>query len=175
MTEHVRAEEFARLFAAHRNRIFRYVRALVPHRTDAEDVFQETSVVLWKEFPCFRPGADFMPWALAIAFNQVRSHRHRRRRARLFFGEGLLEKLAAESRDLLEELDARADLLPACFEKLAPRDRELVASYYAGESTVGKLAGELGRPANTIYKALQRIRRTLRECVERRLAAEGME
>jgi RNA polymerase sigma-70 factor (ECF subfamily) len=114
-----------------------------------------------------------MPWALAIAFNQVRTHRHRRRQARLFFGEGLLEKLAAESQGMLDELEARSELLEQCCGKLHPRDRELIEVYYAGDSTVGALAEALGRPANTLYKALQRIRRTLRECIERRLAAEG--
>src|SRR5512147_3087172 len=134
MTEPVLAEEFARLFTMNRNRIFRYIRALVPHRTDAEDVFQDASAVLWREFPNFRRGADFMPWALAIAFNQVRTHRHRRRQARLFFGEGLLEKLAAESQEMLDELEARSELLEQCCGKLHPRDRELIETYYAGDS-----------------------------------------
>lgn len=173
MTEPAVAEEFARLFAENRNRLFRYIRALVPHRTDAEDVFQDAAVVLWREFPSFRRGADFLPWALAIAFNQVRSHRHRRRQTRLFFSEALLETLAAEGAAMAGELDARGELLQECCGRLGRRDRELVTRYYRSESTVGALARELRRPENTIYKALQRIRRALRECVERRLAAES--
>lgn len=172
MTAPMAAEEFARLFVANRNRLFRYVRALVPHRTDAEDVFQETCVVLWREFPNFRREADFMPWALKIAFNRVRTHRHRRRQARLFFGEGILEKLAAESAEMLGELDLRSEVLRRCCQRLPRRDRELIAMYYSRETTVGAIAKELGRPVNTLYKALQRIRRSLRQCIERRLAAE---
>ena len=173
MTGPEATEEFARLFAENRDRIFRYIRALVPHRTDAEDVFQDTAVVLWREFAKFRPGAPFLPWALAIAFNQVRTHRHRRRQARLFFGEGLIEKLAAESVGMADELDRRSEVLLRCCEKLPPADRNLVAIYYTRDSTVGTIAEELGRPANTIYKALQRIRHALHTCIERRLAAEA--
>jgi RNA polymerase sigma-70 factor (ECF subfamily) len=174
MTQPAATEEFARLFAENRDRIFRYIRSLVPHRTDAEDVFQDSAVVLWREFEKFRPGAPFLPWALAIAFNQVRTHRHRRRQARLFFGEGLLEKLAAESEKLGDELERRSQALLRCCERLPPADRDLVAIYYTRDSTVGAIAEELGRPANTIYKALQRIRHALRSCIERRLAAEAL-
>lgn len=166
-------EQFARLFAENRHRLFRYIRALVPHRTDAEDVFQETCVVLWREFGNFRPGAEFLPWALAIAFNQVRSHRHRRRQARLFFSEAFLEELAAEAGTMVEELTQRSEALQQCFQKLHRRDRELVTACYSSESTIKETADELGRPLNTVYKALQRIRRGLYECIQRRVAAES--
>ena len=60
----------------------------------AEDVFGETSVVLWREFAKFRPAADFAPWALAIAFNQVRKWRHQRERDRLVFSDALIAAVA---------------------------------------------------------------------------------
>ena len=35
-------------------------------------------------------------------------------------------------------------------------------------------ARNLGRPVNTVYKALNRIRKVLYECIERTLAVEGV-
>ena len=35
------------------------------------------------------------------------------------------------------------------------------------------VADQLGRPVNTVYKALQRVRRALRECVDRRVNAQA--
>ena len=35
------------------------------------------------------------------------------------------------------------------------------------------MARKLGRPANSVYQSLSRIRRTLLECIKRRLAAEA--
>ncbi len=123
-------EEFARLFAQCHRRLFGYVRALVPNRADAEEVFQETCVVLWREFESFRPGADFLPWALAIAFNQVRSHRHRKRADRLYFNDDVLAALADEQCEMTDEMQLRRDALEHCMTKLKPSDRELIDCYY---------------------------------------------
>jgi RNA polymerase sigma-70 factor (ECF subfamily) len=35
------------------------------------------------------------------------------------------------------------------------------------------VARQLGRPANSVYQSLSRIRRTLLDCIKRRLAAEA--
>lgn len=173
MEESVSREQFALLFARNHRRIFRFIRTLVAHRADAEDVFQETCVVLWREVEEFRPGTGFAPWALAIAFNQVRSYRHRMRRNRLLFDEALLAELAAEEGRLEGELDDRRDALERCLAKLAPRDAELISTYYESNATAKAVAERLSRPVNTVYKALQRIRRGLYECIERRLATAG--
>lgn len=39
-------EEFLRRFTKHARQIYGHIRALLPNQTDAEDVFQETSVIL---------------------------------------------------------------------------------------------------------------------------------
>jgi RNA polymerase sigma-70 factor (ECF subfamily) len=166
-------EEFALRFAQSHRRIFGYVRALVPCRADAEEVFQETCVVLWREFPSFRPEADFLPWALAIAFNQVRSYRHRCRRTPALFSDDFLESLEAEQRQMQEEADLRADALGGCLEKLPLPERELLSLYYRQDATAQQVADTTGRPVNTVYKALARIRRTLLQCVERQLARDS--
>ncbi len=48
-----KTEEFVRLFAAHHNRLLAYILAMMHDRADAEEVFQETSLVLWREFDHF--------------------------------------------------------------------------------------------------------------------------
>jgi RNA polymerase sigma-70 factor (ECF subfamily) len=166
-----RNEEFARLFAAGHRRIFGYVRSLVPLRDDADEVFQETCVVLWREFEKFRAGADFVPWALAIAYNQVRTYRHKARSDRLRFSEALIRQLSRDERAMARELQERRDALATCLERLRADDRDVIDRYYQDRTTVARVASQTGRPANTIYKALQRIRRRLLQCTERTLAA----
>ena len=170
--ERLSHEAFALLFAQNHRRIFGYVRALVPNRVDADEVFQETCVVLWREFPNFRPGAPFLPWALAIAFNQVRSQRHRNRRALTLFTDDVLLQLESRQQTLIRQVDARGEALSRCLDKLVPSDRELVTRYYSEERTVPQVAEVTGRPVNTIYKALGRIRRTLLGCIDRQLQVE---
>lgn len=166
-------ESLARLLAEHHRRIFGFIRTLVPNRVDADDLFQETCVVIWKEFTNFRSGSDFAPWALGIAFNRVRTFRHQVRRSRLTFSEGLMEKLAEEERARAPEQSARSRALESCLGRLSPKDHELITRYYASQAAVPELATLLDRPINTIYKALQRIRRALHECIQRSTAAES--
>ena len=56
--------------------------------------------------------------------------------------------------------------------KAPPPDRHLIQDRYARKITSQALAAELGRPANTVYKAIQRIRRVLRECIEKAVSRE---
>jgi RNA polymerase sigma-70 factor (ECF subfamily) len=44
---------------------------------------------------------------------------------------------------------------------------------YAPGETGKNLAEQIGRPSNSVYQSLGRIRRTLMECIQRRLAAEA--
>ncbi|MCD4728899.1 MAG: hypothetical protein K8R46_14670 [Pirellulales bacterium] len=45
------------LFAQVHDSLFAYVFSLLPHWSDAEDVFQQTSLVLWRKFGSFQPTA----------------------------------------------------------------------------------------------------------------------
>lgn len=56
------------LMTRHQRQIFSYIYTLVPRRHDAEDLLQETSVVICEKFEEFRPGTDFVAWACQIAW-----------------------------------------------------------------------------------------------------------
>lgn len=55
------------LMTRHQRQIFAYIYTLVPDRHDAEDLLQETSLVICEKFDEFRPGSDFVAWACQIA------------------------------------------------------------------------------------------------------------
>ena len=66
--------EFIRLFLQNERRIYAFIVSLLPDLTDAEDVLQETSVVLWEKFDQFQPGTNFVSWACKIAHFKVLKH-----------------------------------------------------------------------------------------------------
>ena len=68
---------FTRLWVAHSPRIFAYIHALVPNWADAEEVLQETGIVLWEKFHQFDRGSDFGRWACSVAHFEVLKHRKR--------------------------------------------------------------------------------------------------
>lgn len=54
-----RAEEFAREFTTHGRFVWSYIRTLVPHKADAEDIFQDVNTKLWQKFDEFESGTTF--------------------------------------------------------------------------------------------------------------------
>jgi RNA polymerase sigma-70 factor (ECF subfamily) len=69
-------------------------------------------------------------------------------------------------------LDERRDALAYCLEKLGPRDRDLLARRFTEGASVQSIAAGVGRSADSVYKALAKVRLALFDCVTRRLAAE---
>ncbi len=74
-THPIDVEEFVRLLMANERRLLAYILTLLPHVADAQDVLQETSIVLWRKFGEYRPGSDFTAWAYRVAHNMVRNYR----------------------------------------------------------------------------------------------------
>lgn len=158
-------ERFVAEFARHRDRLFAYVYSLLPRREDAEDVFQRTSVVLWKKIDTWDPAVDFLSWSCGVAFYEVKNFLRVSGRDRLRFGDVLLERLAEERAATLASRDERAAALEGCLQKLEAAERDLVRRAYGDELTVRALAAESGKAAQTLYNRLNQIRRRLFECV----------
>jgi RNA polymerase sigma-70 factor (ECF subfamily) len=164
---------FVQLFAQHQRGIHAYICTLVPNRVDADDVMQETSLVLWRKWEEFDQQRDFIRWACGIAFNEVLKLRRRIATRRYFFNDALLEQLSAEAIDQSHALERRQAALAGCIGKLVPRDRQLIEHRYRTKTTARQVAVDLGRPTSTVYKALARIRDALYDCVERTLAQDS--
>jgi RNA polymerase sigma-70 factor, ECF subfamily len=165
-----RTTQFVSLFTAHDRGIYKYVLTLLAEPGNAQEVFQETSVTLWQKFDEYQPGTNFFAWACRVAYFEVLRFRQTHRRGRLRFGDHLLDTLAAERAAGEELLQERRSALPDCMQKLPESDRELIEVRYAGEETVLEIARRTGRQPNTLYKAMERIRRTLMKCIEEAMA-----
>jgi RNA polymerase sigma-70 factor, ECF subfamily len=170
----VEVEDFVRLLMANERRIFAYVLALLPNAADAEDVLQETSIVLWRKFPEYRPGSEFASWAFSIAQNMVRNKLAKQHRCRVRFDEDLLAAVASDAEGMREELDLGHSVLVDCVEELSPGDRELLNLRYQSGATIKSVAAAVGRSAEGMYKTMRRIHDVLHDCVCRRLESEGI-
>jgi RNA polymerase sigma-70 factor (ECF subfamily) len=165
---------FLRLFLQNERRLYAYVLALLPNRADADDVLQEASLVMWDKFDPDRPPADFAAWGCRIAYFKVLDFCKKRQRHRAHFSQAMLERIAetAAEQAVTLRLDERREALAHCLEKLSPRDRDLLARRFTDGATVQTIAAGAGRSADSVYKALAKIRLALFDCVTRRLAAE---
>ena len=64
-------QRFLSLFLRSEREIFRYVAALVPNITDAEDIVQQTAIALWEKFEAYDPTQPFTPWACRFALTCI--------------------------------------------------------------------------------------------------------
>jgi RNA polymerase sigma-70 factor (ECF subfamily) len=166
---------FLRLFLQNERRLYAYILTLLPKRADADDVLQEASLVMWDKFDEDNPPHDFAAWGCRIAFYKVLDFSKKNQRSRVHFSQAMLERVAetAVEQAATLQLDERRDALAGCIDKLAPREKDLVARRYAEGATVQTTALQIGRSVDAVYKALAKIRQALFECVNRTVAAEG--
>jgi RNA polymerase sigma-70 factor, ECF subfamily len=166
-------EAFVRLFGLNQGRVFAYIVTLLPCWADAEDVLQRTSIVLWKKFDQFDRSADFSRWACGVAYREVLRYLKQQSRRQRVFSEVLLQRIASARISRSDLLERRRFAMDDCVAKLPPEDRKIIEHYYyEGKKTVAEVANELGRPANTIFKALTRIRGSLHRCIDEAVSSE---
>jgi RNA polymerase sigma-70 factor (ECF subfamily) len=161
------------LMTQHQRRIFAYIFTLVPSRADAEDILQETSLVICEKFGQFKPGTDFAAWACQIAYWEVRRARQKFARSKVVFDDAVLESVAQTAAEMIGEISDRHEALAHCLQKLPARDRELVLTRYEPGCGVEEAARRSGRSIVAAYKALGRIRKLLHDCVSHQLAGEA--
>jgi RNA polymerase sigma-70 factor, ECF subfamily len=159
-------QRFLSLFLRSEREIFRYVAALVPNVTDAEDIVQQTALALWEKFALYDPAQPFTPWACRFALNKARQWIEGRQRWQALLEHGLGEELARRRQELRPEFESRLRRLEACLGRLPQEQRSLIQGYYYERVSIEKLAERSGRTTAAIYKMLQRIRQTLQLCVD---------
>ena len=165
-------ETFLRLFAESESALRSFVRSLLPARADASETMQQVTVVLWQKFTEFDPTRDFRRWAFGVARLEALKFRRDRARDRHVFDDELVAKLADESVASSARQLTQREALEACLQKLPSPQRKVVLAAYARGVRIDELAAYRGQTAMSLYKLLQRIRRTLLECVQHAIARE---
>jgi RNA polymerase sigma-70 factor (ECF subfamily) len=167
------SEEFVQLFTRHQRRLYLFILSQVGGTQDAEDVLQETNLILWAKHHQFSISTNFFAWAAQVAKFEVLKFRQRRHRDKLKFSDEFVEAVSRDVVERSEEFERRRVALEQCLQKLRPDDRKRIHRRYPPGQRGKQVAEALQRPANSVYQSLGRIRRTLHECIQRRLALEG--
>lgn len=171
MDEADRETLFATLFRDSYRRIFAYVHVLVGNYADAEDVVQQTSIILWRKFSEFEAGTNFAVWACNVARFEALNYLKRRRRYNARFSEAFQLKLAETMADVAGvEVNRRVAALEDCVKELPDGQRDLLRRCFGGVESVADVARQLGRSTHSVYSSLRNIRHKLFECVDRTTA-----
>lgn len=162
---------FIHYFSKDRNRIFKFVYYLLPNEADAEDVFQQVSIILWKNFGDFDQDREFYKWACGVAFHAVQNYRRTSKRRGVALADDVLEIVAAEQMNSSSRSRYRIELLNECIALLKPIDRDLLTKIYHEGTAAQNIAEQMGRAVQTVYNRLNIIRKGLLDCVNRKAAS----
>lgn len=171
MTSPNASAEFVALWNAHSRRVYAYIYSMVADWADADDIFQETGLVVLAKFDEFQKGTNFGAWACRIAYHKVLLH-VRQQRVQDHLDEVVLEALQDESLAMAEGVTSRLAALSDCLKELSKKDRQLVELRYHGANTVETVARKIGRTSWAVYKGLTRVHQTLLDCISSKLAQE---
>jgi RNA polymerase sigma-70 factor (ECF subfamily) len=165
--------EFAVQMTKCQRRLHAFILSLVWNPADADDVLQETNLVLWQKVAEFDDSRPFLPWAMRFAQFQAMAWLKSRQRNRFVFDHDLVQLLASEA--AAEPLfDPRRIALASCLEKLRQPQRDLVLKRYEPNGSVNAMAAAVGITPKAVSDRLRRIRQGLLECVNAAIAREAL-
>ena len=152
--------ELDHLLSLNRRSLYAFIRGQVRSRDDADDVYQETCVVLAEQFNRADPPGNFFAWACGITWRKVLSRYRGSSRLKLLASEELGSLLAEKVMASVARVNPRLDRLQECLAALKSESREIIEQYYFREESVAQIAGQLAVSEPCIYKTLAKIRRT---------------
>jgi RNA polymerase sigma-70 factor, ECF subfamily len=166
--------ELVRWLLSERARLLAYIWAIVRDNHLTEDIFQEVSLLAVDKRSEIRNSAALPVWLRKAArFHALAAIRRDRKNPAVLSNEVLdaLDRSWA-SRDQASAA-ATVEALQQCLAELAPKSRELVALRYQDRLSGDEVAGRLGVKVHSVYVALGRVHRALRDCIQRRLSSKG--
>lgn len=154
-------------------RVMACICSMIHNMTEAEEVYQQACLVMWRKFDSYQPGTQFAKWACSIAYLEVIRHLRKRPVCKCFDKE-FVDRLASRSEQdpSVGEDNRRIQTLRSCMGRLASGARRLLELRYWERKMVKEIAEELGRTPQSVCNSLGRIRAKLMECVERSLVIE---
>ena len=136
LDEDARQRQFLALFLPQQPMVRAFLRSIVWDGQRCEDVFQETALVLWREFHRYDATRPFGPWARGVAGKVALNAVRQARRAPISFSPDAVQAL--ESVFAAEEVEhadwnafqLRQEALRHCLERLPEKTRVLVRLRY---------------------------------------------
>jgi RNA polymerase sigma-70 factor (ECF subfamily) len=167
-------ELFVKLLSANYYRIGTYVQSQLFNNQDTDDVMQEVSSLIWKKFGQFKPGTDFLAWALAIAKFKILEFRKSKKGKHILLSDKTIELIEVDSKKIIDDSRERINALKDCMKKLTEQDQKLLDMRYSYGITVKNIASRTGASIHVIYRNMARIKSILLNCINRKMKISGV-
>jgi len=167
-------QAYAVLVKAYQGRLRSLLSFYCRSAEEVEEFLQEAFVQAYSGLRQYRPEFPFYPWLRTIALNALRMEIRRKEGFRGEPAEYLrrLQLARVETDSEGSAAESRSAALRHCLEKLPPPQAGLLEAKYREGKPLAELAARLGTSLGALKVRLLRLREALRDCIERRLAAE---
>jgi RNA polymerase sigma-70 factor (ECF subfamily) len=154
------------LFLAQAPALRAWFLGVVPDPDLADDLVQDTFLVVMKKSSDFQAGTNFRAWIFTIArYKLLEACRHHWARAITLEPEAM-EMLIGDQSELPANPDQRLQSLQSCLKKLPERAREIVEMRYFRNLRPPDIASRLSWTSNSVSVSLSRSRLALRKCIQ---------
>jgi RNA polymerase sigma-70 factor (ECF subfamily) len=160
-------EQMVGLISRHQVSLHDYIFTLLRDASLADDVLQETNLVLCRKASEYDSSLPFLPWARTIAWYQVKAAQRNASRDKLVFSDETMHLLSGDISESVNDYTPTHDelTLALCISKLTDKQKKLVNARYLQGLSVANLSDTLKRPVSSISQALYVIRNSLKKCV----------
>jgi len=161
-------EAFRQLYYKYYGRLGRFLSRVIRNRDDAEEVIQDTLMIVWQHADDFRGTSRVSTWIFGIAYRcALNSLRKSATRSRLLAPE--LEGVEPAVEDAARATE-EGQLLDLGLSTLPPEQRLVVVLAYCIGHSCEEIATIADCPVNTVKTRMYYARRKLREVIS---ASEG--
>jgi RNA polymerase sigma-70 factor (ECF subfamily) len=152
------AEAFSELFARYKQPLFGFFRRRLTDPAQAEELTQETFLVLLRSASRYRPRALFRTYLYAVGFKILRGHQRKAVLRATFFGA----RPAAHDPAVHDSPDANLAIREA-LARLESTEREILLLREFEQLSYAEISDLLRLPVNTVRSRLFRAREALRD------------
>lgn len=146
-----------------------FICCAVRNHADAQDILQDVAVAVLDGQSVLPTGEAFTAWAVGIARHKIADHFRRKARQQVPMEEEVLQVVAEAFTARADAWTAEGHALEHCLSRVKGDARRLLDWRYRDGHSPQEMARRLGRTPEAIRSSLLRVRKGLRECIERRL------
>lgn len=164
------SREYLQLIASHQGLLYTHIRKMVTDAHGAQDVLQETNLLLWQSSEKYEMGTNFGAYACKVAyFKSLEYIRKRKRSDFLSFDSDIVESLGTAAQEAMHE-DEHELALGNCMKELKPEEQRLLKRRYYDRATVRAISEEEGCTEGSLQQLFFRIRKSLKICIEQKVS-----
>ena len=154
-----------------RTELVAYARSLLGNYAAADDVLQEAMLVVVKKYDQFQEGTSMLAWCRSIVRIEVLRAKQLHQRERTLADrllddaiEAAFDEFQAARRH--DEAEAWREALRRCLERVPERSQGVLRARFADELSYQQIGERLGMTIEAVRKALFRLKKQVRSCVE---------